>query len=54
MLAEARDRGFELPVSERALAAFDEAAGSGLGKRDCSLLPAFWAAKAEQKEEVDA
>ena len=48
MLAEARDQGFSLPVSERALAVFDEAARAGLGKRDCSLLPAYWAAKADQ------
>lgn len=54
MLAEAADHGFSLPVSERTLAAFDEAAASGLGKRDCSLLPAYWAAKADHPADADA
>ena len=51
MLAEAGDRGFALPVTAQALAAFDEAASAGLGKRDCTQLPAFWAAKADQTTE---
>jgi 3-hydroxyisobutyrate dehydrogenase len=54
MLAEAADHGFSLPVSERTLTAFDEAAASGLGKRDCSLLPAYWAAKADRPVDADA
>ena len=54
MLAEAADHGFSLPVSERTLTAFDEAAASGLGKRDCSLLPAYWAAKADRPADADA
>jgi 3-hydroxyisobutyrate dehydrogenase len=48
MIAEAESRGFELPVAARTLGAFDEAAQAGLGKKDCSLLPAFWAAKADR------
>jgi 3-hydroxyisobutyrate dehydrogenase len=50
MLAEARDHDYELPVTERTLAAFDEAAAAGLGPEDCTKLPAFWAAKADQKD----
>jgi 3-hydroxyisobutyrate dehydrogenase len=50
MIAEAESRGFELPVAARTLGAFDEAAQAGLGKKDCSLLPAFWAAKADRAQ----
>lgn len=47
MVEEGQSRGVALPVAAEALACFDQASGAGLGKRDCSLLPAFWAAKAE-------
>lgn len=50
MLAEARDHDYELPLSERTLDLFDQAAAAGLGARDCTVLPAFWAAKADHKE----
>ena len=47
MVAEAELRGFAVPVAARTLGAFDEASAAGLGQSDCSLLPAFWAKKAE-------
>ncbi|GAC1347441.1 MAG: hypothetical protein NVSMB18_32430 [Acetobacteraceae bacterium] len=47
MIAEAEGRGFALPVAARTLGVFDEASAAGLGKRDCALLPAIWAAKAD-------
>jgi 3-hydroxyisobutyrate dehydrogenase len=45
MVAEAGDRGFNLPVAAQALAVFDEASEAGWGKRDGAWLPSFWAAK---------
>ena len=47
MVAEGRSRGVALPAAAAALACFDEASGAGLGVRDCSLLPAYWAGKAK-------
>ena len=47
MLAEAAARGVALPVTGQALACFDEASAAGMGERDCSYLPALWAAKAQ-------
>lgn len=46
MIAEAASRGFDLPLASRTLEAFDQAAASGLGKKDCTMIPPFWAAKA--------
>ncbi len=46
MLEEAASRGVALPVTAEALACFDQASEAGLGERDCSVLPALWAAKA--------
>ncbi len=46
IVEEAASRGFTAPVSAQALASFDEAEAAGLGKQDCSRLPARWAAKA--------
>jgi 3-hydroxyisobutyrate dehydrogenase len=40
MIEEARALGASLPVTERALACFDEAARDGLGNKDASTLPA--------------
>lgn len=48
MREEAAARGFDLPVTERALSVFDAAAGQGWGRRDGAWLPAFWAAKGGQ------
>ena len=42
MIAEAKVRGAVLPLAERALAVFDEAAGEGWGGRDGSSLPSYW------------
>ena len=46
MIAEGQSRGVDLPVAAQALACFTQASEAGLGARDCSMLPAFWAAKA--------
>jgi 3-hydroxyisobutyrate dehydrogenase len=40
MIEEARALGAALPVTERALACFDEASNEGLGSKDASTLPA--------------
>jgi 3-hydroxyisobutyrate dehydrogenase len=42
MLAEAQARGATLPLVERTLAVYDEAAKAGWGKRDGAWLPAYW------------
>lgn len=42
MVAEAKSRGFDLPVAERTLAVYDQASREGWGGRDCVELPAFW------------
>jgi 3-hydroxyisobutyrate dehydrogenase len=43
MLAEAKGLGAELPLAERTLGIFDEAAAQGWGERDGSALPSYWA-----------
>lgn len=40
MIAEGKSLGIDLPVSQRALACFEEAAQEGMGPRDGALLPA--------------
>lgn len=45
MVAEAKVRGATLPVVERTLAIFDDAAKDGWGKRDGSSLPSYWPGK---------
>lgn len=45
MIAEARARGYELPVAERALAVYDEASREGWGGRDGVELPAYWSGR---------
>jgi 3-hydroxyisobutyrate dehydrogenase len=42
MLAEGKARGAVLPLVERTLAIFDDAARDGWGKRDGAALPAYW------------
>jgi 3-hydroxyisobutyrate dehydrogenase len=42
MIAEAKARGATLPLAERTLAIYDDAAREGWGKRDGSWLPAYW------------
>ena len=49
MVAEAASRGVELPAAAAALASFDQASAAGWGERDCTWLPAFWAAKADHQ-----
>ena len=45
MVAEARDRGFELPLAERTLAVYEQASREGWGARDCTELPAYWSGR---------
>ncbi len=45
MLAEARDQGTSLPLAERTLAVFDQAAAEGWGSRDGTWLPSYWPGK---------
>lgn len=49
MLAEARQRGASLPLVERTLAIYDEAAKDGWGKRDGAWLPAYWPGRTGEK-----
>ena len=42
MAAEGRDRGIELPLTERAAACFEEASLSGWGARDGSAVAVYW------------
>jgi 3-hydroxyisobutyrate dehydrogenase-like beta-hydroxyacid dehydrogenase len=43
MIEEGRALGSSLPVTERALACFDDASKEGLGAKDASALPARFA-----------
>jgi 3-hydroxyisobutyrate dehydrogenase len=45
MVAEAKARGASLPLAERTLAIYDDAAKDGWGARDGSSLPAYWPGK---------
>ena len=47
MLAEARALGVPMPVTERTLECFDQAAREGLGTSDCSMAPARWLQRAK-------
>src|SRR3981081_60390 len=42
MVAEARYRGFALPLAERTRGVYDRASAEGWGGKDCTELPAFW------------
>jgi 3-hydroxyisobutyrate dehydrogenase len=42
MVAEGKTRGASLPLAERTLAIYDEAARDGWGKRDGASLPSYW------------
>jgi 3-hydroxyisobutyrate dehydrogenase len=42
MAAEGRDRGIELPLTERAAGCFEEASRSGWGARDGSAAAVYW------------
>jgi 3-hydroxyisobutyrate dehydrogenase len=43
MLGEAKTRGIELPLVAKTLACFEEAAGKGLGGKECSIQSVYWA-----------
>jgi 3-hydroxyisobutyrate dehydrogenase len=45
MAAEGKARGATLPLVEKTLAIFDDAAKEGWGKRDGASLPAYWPGK---------
>lgn len=42
MIAEAKAHGATLPLAERTLAIYDEAASEGWGTRDGTVLPSYW------------
>jgi len=42
MVAEGEERGFSLPVAERALSVYDEASEHGWGSRDGTSLAGYW------------
>jgi 3-hydroxyisobutyrate dehydrogenase len=42
IVTEAKARGATLPLVEKTLAIYDEAATEGWGKRDAAWLPAYW------------
>jgi 3-hydroxyisobutyrate dehydrogenase len=48
MAAEGRDRGMELPVTERAISCFDEANRNGQGARDASALAVYWSTRSKR------
>lgn len=48
MVAEAEARGATLPLAERTLAVYDEAAAAGWDDRDGAVLPAYWPSKGER------
>jgi 3-hydroxyisobutyrate dehydrogenase len=45
MVAEARDRGFDLPIAARTLQVYDGASHDGWGGRDCTELPTYWSTR---------
>jgi 3-hydroxyisobutyrate dehydrogenase-like beta-hydroxyacid dehydrogenase len=49
MLAEAKALGAELPLVERTLGIFDQAAKEGWGARDGSSLPAYWPQRMQKR-----
>jgi 3-hydroxyisobutyrate dehydrogenase len=48
MVAEARSLGWSAPVAERALECFAHASKSGLGAKDCVMLPVGWSSKPQK------
>ncbi len=51
MVAEGKTRGASLPLAERTLAVYDEAAKDGWGKRDGASLPSYWPTRSSQARE---
>ena len=47
MIAEAASRGASLPLAERTLAVYDEAAAQGWDGRDGAVLPGYWPGRAD-------
>lgn len=45
MLAESRARGLELPLVERTLACYEEAANGGMGPQDLSSVSLYWSTR---------
>ena len=45
MIAEGESLGFRLPLAEQALGVFDEASREGWGRRDGTVLPAYWSGR---------
>jgi 3-hydroxyisobutyrate dehydrogenase len=45
MLDEGQTNGISLPLAAQALAVFNEASAAGIGKQDCSTMPAYWVNK---------
>jgi 3-hydroxyisobutyrate dehydrogenase len=52
MLAEAQARGVTLPLVERALGIYDEAAKEGWGQRDGAWLPAYWPSRGPAQHQL--
>jgi len=48
MLAQAKASGATLPLVEKALSIYDDAANAGWGKRDGAWLPAYWPSRAQR------
>lgn len=51
MIEEARAMGRTLPVAERALQCFEQAAQEGMGAQDGAMIPARWAQQGGMKDE---
>ncbi len=51
MVAEGKTRGASLPLAERTLAVYDEAAKDGWGKRDGASLPSYWPTRSSHARE---
>lgn len=49
MLNEGKARGVELPLIERTLACYDEAARNGFGEKDGSAMPVYWSRRGKKK-----
>jgi 3-hydroxyisobutyrate dehydrogenase len=47
MLAEAADRGFDLPLVRATMGVYDEAAEAGFGGRDVTWAPVYWGRKSQ-------
>ena len=48
MVAEARSKGFDLPVAATAQTIYDQAVADGYATKDTCWVPAYWAAKGDK------